>query len=546
MKFDLKQLQVILTKSLKKATVLYLVILFVSLVSTVLLFLTLSKDTTNRAIAYDLIVQIDDLNRIKRSIEKEYMLYEIKRNRLLNSYKRLKQRYNYLNDTVDSLNKKYDLLRANIFYQSASEHRQFENQVNNQWIVQNNIHALLESNMRLVNDSRPVLVKSRHVQTFESCINLRKCQFNMPLKIHFLNNFDKVFETPVFNSDDVYDIVADMENACLIIFYVHNQANLTNFLTSSSSINNVDSKNFLFVDLIGNSTPDEQATIQSKIESFNKCSLYASYNSIRSNLNFHFSIVKLEHLNLNRIVFRQNILFLTFKRKHLITYHANNKHLNQIKSISVVQSYFSSLPDNSIIVDVNMDCGLTGDLCFDTAKRESILLNSTFTFILNVENEWSVDNTMRLIEALSVGTIPIVLDVDVKLPLHEFIEWNEIVVRLPISRLNYLQLILLNFRDSDIISRRIKAYNVFRAYFSNLNRQFITLITLVRDRMKIPAIGFDRHDFGYEYNATLVQPLNQQSDINLDSNDIRNFLDSDEYLGKLGDLFSIKQLYKFY
>ncbi len=72
----------------------------------------------------------------------------------------------------------------------------------------------------------------------------------------------------------------------------------------------------------------------------------------------------------------------------------------------------------------------------------------------NIKNYalWSVRLTNRLIEALSVGTIPLLLDLDSILPLSDLINWDQVIIRAPVKQLDNIESILSGFNLADIIS----------------------------------------------------------------------------------------------
>ena len=130
-----------------------------------------------------------------------------------------------------------------------------------------------------------------------------------------------------------------------------------------------------------------------------------------------------------------------------------------------------------------------------------------------------------MIESLSVGTIPVLLNLDSKLPLNELINWDEIVLRLSVEYENKLEYVLINLNEADIINRRIKAFKVYNAYFKSVETQFQTLLTSIRERLRLPPPPFEY------YSVNDVVTIPQVTDLSINMNDYYDVINDDEYLG---------------
>jgi hypothetical protein len=353
----------------------------------------------------------------------------------------------------------------------------------------------------------------------KQCFDLSECEHHKPIKVRFLNSLRNLNKASAHSV--IFETVGYTNDTCIAIFNIYGQIDF-NEVKYAHGRNKV-----IFID----HTSDKEN--RQKVRAISECSLYASYNmdqDDRNDLDLDISILSLNHLDLNSLVFSKKILFLSFERRYFLTYHealdASAQHSDQLKQVKN-----SLLKDRSIAIDLacTSDEVTYKSLCFKTSQRELILLNSTFTLIVTADNEWSVENTIRLIESISVGTIPVLLDTNVKLPLGDYVAWNEIVIRIP--RLDHLHPILSSLNEADIMNRRIKAYNVFKAYFSDETSQFLTLLTLVRNRLSIQAMGFEE-SYGNEYSLDLPDTFNETLQINM-TDAVKNvFADTDEYLGK--------------
>ena len=85
-------------------------------------------------------------------------------------------------------------------------------------------------------------------------------------------------------------------------------------------------------------------------------------------------------------------------------------------------------------------------------------------------------------------TIPVLIGSDLKIPLDHLISWDNIVVRLPFSRIKHLMSILSSIDNEDISKRRVNGRNVYNSYFSSLTVQFMTLVAAVQNRLDLPPV----------------------------------------------------------
>ena len=126
------------------------------------------------------------------------------------------------------------------------------------------------------------------------------------------------------------------------------------------------------------------------------------------------------------------------------------------------------------------------------------------------------------------------------LPLNDLINWNEIIVRFPKQEINNLEDILFNFNEADIIDRRIRANKIYNRYFKTPEIQLNTLITAIRERIRLPTTAIqdyvDKEVENYlnitEFKVDIAIYTDESTKIN-----------TDEYLGpvyKNGTTFNSK------
>ena len=359
-------------------------------------------------------------------------------------------------------------------------------------------------------------------KSLDSCFNFEKCELNSKIKLHFLNN---QLELEIKNND-IYEHVNSSSEACLVIYFLTEQDDANSISTAST----IHAKNNL---LVINTIDDESNLLNQTILD---CASHASFNYHRSltnrheNLFFHFSILKLNLYDSLKILFnmqKNNRLQLTYRRKHLLVYYQS-----------------SNFKLSGASFQINCDYSK----CRNTSQRLRYLSSSTFMLInnsnLNNSMIWSQLLTKQLIEALSVGTIPLLLDLESQLPLSELINWNEVIIRLSKADINDLEKILQNFNEADIISRRIKASKIYNQYFQTPQKQLNTLLTAVRERIRLPAMPLKDYVDTEVDNYPLVTDLKVNMSLYIDKS---TQINTNEVLGPVihnGTTFTSKK-YQF-
>ncbi|KAI5694116.1 hypothetical protein M8J75_010856 [Diaphorina citri] len=207
-------------------------------------------------------------------------------------------------------------------------------------------------------------------------------------------------------------------------------------------------------------------------------------------------------------------------------------------------------------------CVSSSDVCYSESVRSEVLRQSTFVLIYADDlSRWKLDNEgmdndtdkrsdktrnrhsdeetvevdrgeryastigiqMRLYEALKYGAVPVIVGGDsVMLPFEEVLDWNKILIPLPVARIPELHLLLRSISDEDIVAFRHQGRQVFTRYLATLQSQMDTLVAVVRDRLGIPpapvmntkAVSVFRQDFtplkmdpGYEMWNTHLSPF---------------------------------------
>jgi hypothetical protein len=358
---------------------------------------------------------------------------------------------------------------------------------------------------RLETKSDVRTINEKNYTSLDSCFIFQKCFYNSKIKIFFINTYFKLEK----KIDHVFEQVKSIDEACLVVYFIINSDEI-----EKDILKNVPDSNFLIVNTLN---------AQIAYEKDYKCLLYASYgydslnhisNNRHNNLFFHFSTINLDlSESLDQIDKQQKYFRLKFThtRKYLLTYYKQDD-----KKINF----------NSDFNEINCEF----DSCSNQLKRLEYYSNSTFLLIDNKNNHllWSNLMTEQLIEGLSVGTIPLFLDLDSKLPLNDLINWNEIIVRVPKHEIQNLDDILYNFNQADIIDRRIRGNKIYNRYFKTPEIQFNTLITAIRERIRLPAMPIQ------DFVDDEVENYQNITEFNVDMKfymDKSTQINSNEYLG---------------
>lgn len=453
---------------------------------------TISMETNNYLINnnYNNDYLIQDLNKMKHSFLNELKQLENKRRDKLKQITLLNMEINQLKSSIDKLTEKH----LSLNFQFVKDQLQM-----------NDLDINMKKKLNLIHLSS----NNNNNQIFQDDLigqylfNYDQCEFNNNNLFIWNNNISNLDLKEINQSSS---LVTNSSNACLIVIFLNNETNLNN---NNQFIN----KNLILI--------DSNDYFNTRKEYLNSSSIIlASFNLNKfhnSDFTIDFSILQ---PNNNNYFNQLNSVYIDYKqeRKHLLSYHRSKP----IKILNLILK--------QTIYQIDLNCQSTVDennyQCFNLETRLNHLIQSKFTLLLktNSKQQWSNENTLRLIEALNTGCIPVLIESDLKLPLDNLIAWNEIIIRIPLAKINYLSSILVNINENELRLRQIKAKNVYQAYFSSHTIMFKTLIASIQ----------------FKFNLQLMSMSNIQStELKMKINDetlIRNITTTatnDEFLGKI-------------
>lgn len=169
---------------------------------------------------------------------------------------------------------------------------------------------------------------------------------------------------------------------------------------------------------------------------------------------------------------------------------------------------------------INADWALCGE---SDTERWEILKQSTFSLIISPTNT-SVTSTMafqvRLYEALKSGAIPVIVGDYVNLPYQDIIHWPMAVVILPKSRVTEMHFFIRTFSDTVIADMRRQGRFIWETYFSSTKKIVDSMLAVVRTRLQIPALPTQDEPSPNVFNSSFVPHKLNAPDLDPETDDI--------------------------
>lgn len=328
--------------------------------------------------------------------------------------------------------------------------------------------------------------------TFDSCFDYNLCTGNSNLNLFILNNnlsritefMDTIDKGKIAKS---ISFVTEPSEACLIIVFMINDITNNYYKYVSEFLAKHDNKNFVFIDtntidtksftseILQNTTPNLKDLVSRVV-----ISSFTSSSKSNYHLEINFSIIfDTKYLKQLTSITSYSSNYFHEKRIFLIFYNLNDTSNSASKEIIATLASGRN--------DIAVNC----TKCQIIEERIKRLCRAKFTLITGKNCDYK--RTIKVIEALKCSTIPVLVGVSMQLPLSKFIAWNEIIIRVPIAKLPYLNEILSEIDESEIIARQIKASNIYKSYFSSSTMLFRTLFAAIQSTMDLPIAGLSDH-----------------------------------------------------
>ncbi|CAF0852273.1 unnamed protein product [Brachionus calyciflorus] len=436
-----------------------------------------------------LLLHLNDLEQIKISLLSELKSLESKRSIYLNELDTLKFKIKTLNQTSEILAKNIDISEARLKF-----HSQKINDVNLELV--NKVNLVSSYDLIIKNLAN----KSNEFNTFsnslEKCFDFNNNCLNRRPKFYLFNtNLTKKID--LIHLKTSFSFTDDPEKACFSIIPILNLENISRFL-----IENKNKTNFIFLGQNESKKSLKLLFNNLLFDSIIQCSFLASfYNEPGDPLHLNFGLIESKNTyekDPDLILDRQYLIAFEFE-------HQDDK--------------------SKIILDIFQNLN---NFYTNSSLNFEILLKSKFLIITKFDSNF----TTRFIEALKSATIPVLIDLNYKLPLNELISWDEIIIRLSLHQIKDSYRILNDMTRYDLIQRRIKARQVYNSYFKTLTHQFRAILTGLLDKINIPPSPI------YDYKPLEFKPeLNPFEKLNF-SRSI-----DEEYIGEVNQFK--KESFKF-
>jgi alpha-1,4-N-acetylglucosaminyltransferase EXTL3 len=466
----------------------------------------------------ELNLDISDLKRMRNSYLSELKQIELKRRSSLRALNNLKAKLDSLRIDFDQLEHKRarlsQSLAADLLQKAELEFNIRKKLILMEKVDKSNlIFGLLSKEERNSPANTHAHLESQCLMN--DCFNFARCSLNAKLSIYLFELSNSQLAEAISNEqiERSFRIVSNSNQACIIFAELIQVSTKTrNYYKKLASFiieNSKNKMNLLLIDTTGDdisyilshlnslflSASSDKQEINRLIHTVAKSTTLASfthniYNQSSSMQYFsefiHFSLIS-QPVSSVLPPMADSI------RQYLLSYHRSSSSV-EIKHI--LSEYLSSHTSMSIELECSQDTNPSYRfMCYNRNKREETLCKSSFVLLLSDLGYWSLESTHRLIEALRCMSIPVLLEPSsrLRLPLDELIEWDELVIRLPMARIGHLASILASISEQDLLERRIKAKSLYEAYFSSHVAQLNTLGAALMHRMRLPAVSIPEY-----------------------------------------------------
>ena len=146
-------------------------------------------------------------------------------------------------------------------------------------------------------------------------------------------------------------------------------------------------------------------------------------------------------------------------------------------------------------------------LCGTSNQRQEVLKKSTFTLIPAAMNYSVLTTTViqiRIFEAMQFGAIPVVIGDQLEMPFSELLSWQLASVTIPKSRAEELLFLLRTFSDADVLEMRRRGRIFWETYFGTTRSIVTTALAAIRERLHIPPRPIPSEPAPSVFNASFV------------------------------------------
>lgn len=148
-------------------------------------------------------------------------------------------------------------------------------------------------------------------------------------------------------------------------------------------------------------------------------------------------------------------------------------------------------------------------LCGSAEARAEMLKHSTFSLILAPVNHSVISTTVtqiRIYEALKLGAIPVLLGQQTQLPLGELLGGSaqRVMLQLPKQRASELHIVLRSLPDMDLLEMRRQGRVLWETFLGTTQRIMDSTLALLRARLGIPSFPVREEPSPSVFNSSFV------------------------------------------
>jgi len=435
--------------------------------------------------------RIDELLRIKGSVQNELQKLETKRQAILADLAGMTNTRESLKNEVLREQKKLDSLKASI-----EQIRLYQQE-------------LMERNTPDVKAALPLIpdkldLKRRNpgvvenICDMETCFDYSRCSITSNMPVYVYPSQSKVRPILISALISSKNIVANPNLACLFIHVIDQSEASSSDKPSDLAYWGGDGRNHVLI--------LEDGQNDAKLDGTGRAMIIKSGADVLTfRQNFDLILPPLDRPGAPVWQISPNLIPIT--RTYLLHFYGewNKQQLDNNKIYNSIIQNLQNIDDGKTSDKfwIKFSCDDTKDetelvvpagdwfLCDNYQERKKIQEDSTFSLILAPSDVSIISSRsiqLRLYEALSSGSIPVILGTRVQLPYAQYIDWSKLAVQLPLARVTELHFLLRSISYSDLFNMKRQGRLVFENYFSSGLTMMKTMLAVIQTRLSIPPL----------------------------------------------------------
>ena len=421
--------------------------------------------------------RIEELLRIKGSVQKELRGLEEKRNDLLKQISQLETTRDNLKTKATSETHALDKLRISI-EQAEQAQKELAERNTPELRPPLRLQAKVQDNYIAAQKTDPGDCRT------STCLDYARCPLSSGFPVYFYNNVYGWTST----KDGYGYSTSNPDEACLFVVAYHDKLDL-----SSLTYWKGDGRNHILIDINIEHNGNQSVTIPER--SLGKAMIASSriFDRLKVRSGFDVPMPVFKYYDQPSDLWSKLPGLVPIRKKYLLTYQEpflveNEEMKNLIEEpLNLIND---DKTNDKVIIDFHcakspQDPGFCGTF----ESRQKILSKSTFALILSTVKQ--SDLFQRLSEALECGAIPALICLtdcsNVNLPLNEVLDWSQIAIFIPVQRVPEAHFLLRSYPDTDLFNLKRQGRLVWQNYFGSAPAVMKSILNLVRTRIGLPA-----------------------------------------------------------